>query len=325
MKIAIIGAGNLGTQHARAALNFGAQIVAVHDARIEAAQKLADEFGALATTELNEVFAHDVDGAVIATPPPIRLEPVRAACERGTHLFIEKPPAFDLDEGRACLELIENSNIMAAAGFNLRYEKRYEQLRELIAGREVHLVRTACAINYYLDFPMAPWFLQKRVSGGPIAEQAIHLLDCVRYIFGNARARRALAVGAKNMALERAEFDAENALQIVYELDNGIFATHLNHCGHEKFHFDLELIGPHLWLCANLTDNCIRGEMDGARVEIPVLPNDEGRLEAWLRALESGDESLIRAPYRDALNTQALVDAAIKSQCTNCFEKVEIP
>jgi len=32
---------------------------------------------------------------------------------------------------------------------------------------------------------------------------------------------------------------------------------------------------------------------------------------------------LIRSPYRDALATQALVDAAIRSQKTQRFEKVE--
>ena len=322
MRIAIIGAGNLGSQHARAAQAWGAQVVAVHDARIESAQKLADESGAFATTDLSEIFARDLDGAVIATPPPIRLEPIRLACENGVHLFVEKPPALNLEEGRACLDLIENAKILAAVGFNLRHESRYLQLREIIKTREVHLVRTACAINYYLDFAMAPWFLQKAISGGPIAEQAIHLLDCVRFLFG-ANATRALAVGTKNMALERTEFDAESALQIIYELDNGVFGTHLNHCGHEDFHFDLEVVGPHLWLSANLTDNCIRGMLDGEKVEMEIEQNGEGRLESWLRAIESGDADLIRSPYRDALATQALVDAAIRSQKTQRFEKVE--
>ena len=43
----------------------------------------------------------------------------------------------------------------------------------------VHLVR------YYLNLRMPPWFLQYQISGGPTAEQAIHILDCVRFRCGS--------------------------------------------------------------------------------------------------------------------------------------------
>ena len=238
---------------------------------------------------------------------------------------MEKPPAYNLEQGRQCLEEIEKAGVMAAVGFNLRYDRRYAQLRDLIGDEPVHLVRTVCTIDYYLNFGMSPWFLQKRVSGGPIAEQAIHLLDCVRFLFSNAQATRALACGTKNMALDRPEFDAENALQIIYELDNGIYATHMNHCGHDRFHFDLEVVGPHLRLHANATEPNIHGYCRGKAIDIPVEGNDVqgGRLEVWLQAIQSGDASLIRSPFADALCTQALVDAAARSQATAQFEKVE--
>lgn len=36
------------------------------------------------------------------------------------------------------------------------------------------------------------------------------------------------------MAKDRTKFDAENAIQVTYELDNGIFGTHTNHSGTEE-------------------------------------------------------------------------------------------
>lgn len=325
MKIAITGAGALGTAHARAARDWGAEVTYIHDARLEAAQALAAETGAAATNDLEAVFAQPLDGLIIATPPPIRIEPITLACRHGVHLFVEKPPAYNLEQGRQCLEEIEKAGVMAAVGFNLRYDRRYTQLRQLIGQEPVHLVRTVCTIDYYLNFGMSPWFLQKRVSGGPIAEQAIHLLDCVRFLFSNAQATRALACGTKNMALDRPEFDAENALQIVYELDNGIFATHMNHCGHDRFHFDLEVVGPHLRLHANITEPNIYGYYRGETINVPIESNDVqgGRLQVWLQAIQSGNASLIRSPFVDALRTQALVDAAARSQATAQFETVE--
>ena len=56
---------------------------------------------------------------------------------------------------------------------------------------------------------MPTWFLQSEVSGGPLAEQAIHVLDCARYVMGDPKPIQAHALAIKNMALDRDEFDAE--------------------------------------------------------------------------------------------------------------------
>ncbi|MDA1085491.1 MAG: Gfo/Idh/MocA family oxidoreductase [Verrucomicrobia bacterium] len=327
LRIGVTGAGQLGTHLAAAARDAGAAVVAVHDIRREAADTLAAAHaGAIATTDIDAFFAVAMDGLLVCTVPPVRVDPVTRACAKGIHLLIEKPPAYDLTAGRECLAAIEKADVMAAVGFQLRYDPRYERLKALIEGHDVHLVRTVCTINYYLDFAMSPWFLQKAISGGPIAEQAIHLLDCVRFVLGNPRPTRAAAIGARNMALDRDEFDAENALQVMYELDNGVFGVHTNHCGHETFHFDLELIGPHLRLHANITEATIRGVVDGEPVEVtPPARSALGldKVGAWLKAIETGDRSYLRSEFAEALQTLALVDAAIKSQSTGKIEEAE--
>jgi len=288
---------------------------------------MAAEVGAeVATADLGTFFDQRLDGVVIATPPPVRLEPVRMACEQGIHLMIEKPPALTLAEGQACLKQIEKAGVLAAVGFQLRYSPLYEKLNSLIADQTVHLVRTVCTINYYLTFRMSPWFLQNRISGGPIAEQAIHLLDCVRFVLGDPRPIQAHALAIKNMAHDRSEFDAENAIQVTYELDNGVFGTHMNHCGTERFSFDMDVVGPHLRLHANMTGNGITGYLNGQDLDEPIPAENSLGLEktgAWLRAIETGDGSLIRSDFADSLHTLALVEAAVKSRNTGRFVRVE--
>jgi predicted dehydrogenase len=327
LRIGIIGAGMMGRSHQRSVTTYGAHIVAVHDIRTEIAEKMATEVDAeVATDDLGTFFDRQLDGVVVATPPPVRLEPVRMACERGIHMMIEKPPALTLAEGRACLERIERAGVFAAVGFQLRYAPLYERLKCLVADQTIHLVRTVCTIDYYLTFRMSPWFLQNRVSGGPIAEQAIHLLDCVRFVMGNPRAVRAHALAIKNMAHDRAEFDAENAIQMTYELDNGVFGTHMNHCGTERFSFDFDVVGPHLCLHASTTGNRITGYLNGRDLDESVAAENSLGLDktgAWLRAIETGDGSLIRSDFADSLQTLALVEAAVKSRNTGRFVRVE--
>src|SRR5436190_20847725 len=48
----------------------------------------------------------DVDAVAICLPPQLHAEVALAALERGKHLFIEKPPALNLDD---CARLIEAS------------------------------------------------------------------------------------------------------------------------------------------------------------------------------------------------------------------------
>ena len=327
LAIGIIGAGGMGGHHYNAVTDYGGRIVAVHDVRLEAARELATRTGAaLATTDLDAFFDVEMDGVVITTPPPIRLEPIEMACDRGVHMMVEKPPALNMVEGRKCLACIEEADVIAAVGFQLRYHSLYERLKELIASETVHLVRTVCTVDYYHSFRMSPWFLQSEISGGPLPEQAVHVLDCARFVMGNPKPVQAHALAVKNMALERTEFDAENAIQMTYQLDNGVFGTHMNHCGTERFTFEIEVVGPHLRLQAIMTDNTIHGYLNGETINELVLTENSLGLDktgAWLCAIETGDRTLIRSPYADGVQTLALIDAAVQSRDTGRFINVE--
>ena len=327
LAIGIIGAGSMGGHHHRAITDYGANVVAVHDVQLEAARELATRAdGALATTALDAFFNVEMDGVVITTPPPVRLEPIQLACDRGIPLMVEKPPALNMAEGRKCLACIEKADVIAAVGFQLRYHPLYERLKALIASETVHLVRTVCTVDYYLSFRMSPWFLQSEISGGPLPEQAVHVLDCARFVMGNPKPVQAHALAIKNMALDRTEFDAENAIQMTYQLDNGVFGTHMNHCGTENFSFEVEVIGPHLRLHANMTENAIRGYLNGETINEPAVSENSLGLDksgAWLRAIETGDRTLVRSPFADAIETLALIDAAVQSRDTGRFIHVK--
>lgn len=314
LRIGIIGAGGMGTAHAKNIVGLGAEIACVHDVRVDAAQGLASAVDCdCATDSLDTLFGRELDGVVLTTPPAVRVAPVRMACERDISLMIEKPPAFSMSDGAECASLMQGREMFAAVGFQLRYSPLFERLREMLVGETVHLARTVCTIDYYLTFGMSPWFLRRADSGGPIAEQAIHVLDCARYVLGDPQPVRAAAFATKNMAHDRPEFDAENAVQIAYELDSGVLATHMNHCGTERFAFDVELIGPHLRLRADVTENRIVGYLHGEDIAEPAPASNSiglDKIGAWLEAIDTGDHSLIRSPYDDALHTLALVEAA---------------
>jgi hypothetical protein len=78
----------------------------------------------------------------------------------------------------------------------------------------------------------------------------------------------------------------------------------------------LELIGPHLRLHANTTDAKINGFINSEEIDEPAPSQNQLSLDktsAWLRAIETGDRTLIRSDYENALLTLELVEAAARS------------
>jgi predicted dehydrogenase len=113
---------------------------------------------------------------------------------------------------------------------------------------------------------------------------------------------------------------------MTYQLDNGVFGTHMNHCGTEGFTFEVEVVGPHLRLQTIMTDNTIHGYLNGEAVNESVTGESSlglNKTGAWLRAIETGDRTLIRSPFADGVQTLALIDAAVQSRDTGRFIQVE--
>ena len=81
--------------------------------------------------------------------------------------MIEKPAAHNLNTGQKCLDYIEKADVISSVGFQFRYEPRYEKLKQLIEGQEIHLVRTKLTVNLYPATNVPAWYLQKKFSVGP--------------------------------------------------------------------------------------------------------------------------------------------------------------
>ena len=139
LNIGVIGAGIQASRLVGQVIDAGAKIVAVHDVKTEAAQKLANLSDSnLSTTNLDEFFDVPMDGLLLCSIPTVRVEPIKRACDKKIHLLIEKPAAHNLNTGQKCLDYIEKADVISSVGFQFRYEPRYEKLKQLIEGQTIH-------------------------------------------------------------------------------------------------------------------------------------------------------------------------------------------
>jgi myo-inositol 2-dehydrogenase / D-chiro-inositol 1-dehydrogenase len=95
MRLAIVGAGGMGSFHARSLAALpGVEIVAIADVRLAAAQALRDVVGGTVSTDgVSVASMGDLDGLVIASPEDSHEELVHAALAQGTRILCEKPLA----------------------------------------------------------------------------------------------------------------------------------------------------------------------------------------------------------------------------------------
>lgn len=107
LRVAIVGCGILGTNHARFfSENPHTVVVAVADPLKERADQLAAKFDAHAYTDAETMVAREhPDVAVIATPDPLHREPLIAAANaKVPNLITEKPMATTLEDAQAMLD-----------------------------------------------------------------------------------------------------------------------------------------------------------------------------------------------------------------------------
>jgi predicted dehydrogenase len=103
-RIGIIGAGPMGRLHARTVARSAADeasciLTAVVDRHRGRAQALASEFGASATSDLEDVLG-DVDAFIVCVPTSAHFFFAELLLERDRDVLVEKPLTLTLEEGR---------------------------------------------------------------------------------------------------------------------------------------------------------------------------------------------------------------------------------
>ncbi len=143
VRVALVGAGGWGRQHARVfAAHPEVELCAVAGRTPERTEARAREFNIRAYTDIGEMIERERPDLVsLSLPNQGHYEPTRAVIEAGCHLFVEKPLAFDLDEADALLAAAASRNLFFAINFNHRYARPHQMARTAIdAGRLGDLV-----------------------------------------------------------------------------------------------------------------------------------------------------------------------------------------
>ena len=182
MRIAQIGAGRIGSLHARLLrATPGIDELVVADALPDRAAAVAAAVGAEAASSIDEAL-DGADGVVIAAATDAHPELIRQAIDRGIPTFCEKPLAPDLAGTVRIAGDIEASGVPFQLGFQRRFDDAYREARRLIETGELG---TIYVVRLTGHDPAPPHESYIPTSGGLFRDFSIHDFDVLRWLTGS--------------------------------------------------------------------------------------------------------------------------------------------
>lgn len=188
IRVAIIGAGGIAGAHLRAyrAHAERCEIVGIADVVFEAARAKAADYGGRAFNDAESMLdAVQPDALSICTPPKFHLPAVELARARDIAVLCEKPPARNIAETEAIVELMRGKLLQFA--FCHRFHAPLRAAQALIrSGQMGKLAQIENRFAFRFGRAGESWFTEAEIAGGGILiDTLVHSIDIFRALTGD--------------------------------------------------------------------------------------------------------------------------------------------
>ena len=348
-KLALIGCGGIGAYHLEHFLQFrDIELAGFCDLLIDRAESFTKKAGSgRAYSDFIQMYDEvQPDMVFICIPPTchgrIEFETIR----RGIPFFVEKPLALDMALAKELVGQVEEKGLIAASGFQCRYDNINDDAMEFAAKHPILHV----AASRVGGIPDAPWWNVKSTSGGQLVEQTIHQMDMLRYIL-KTEPDTVYSVASRGCITqeENPGYFTDDLSTTLITFKNGITCTMMTGCysldgasWDSKMTFGSRSTRMDYYLCTKAvmygiskedqsseTVGTIAGDgtqrKSDCEVGITVASSVDFGLvcdRTFIDAVLTGDPSKIRSPYSDAYKSVAFTIACNQSMETGLPVKV---
>jgi predicted dehydrogenase len=233
IKVGIIGAGGMGIDHAACISKVNdVKIAAISDINSIKAETLAKTYNAEVIDTDAVINSNNIDVVFICVPTSSHANLVIKSAKAGKHVFVEKPLARTLNEGREMLQATKKVKFMV--GHILRFFPEYSTIKRIVDKGTIGkpgIVRTTRAGK----FPGA-WYLAIEHGAGVVLDLLIHDIDFLRWCFGDVK-----RVYAKGLIYKKLS-DIDYAL-VTIRFKNGIIAHVEGSWAHKLWRTRVEIAG----------------------------------------------------------------------------------
>ncbi|GHV25878.1 hypothetical protein FACS189498_4300 [Spirochaetia bacterium] len=349
-KLALIGCGGIGAYHLDHFLQFtDLSLAGFCDFRLENAEGFVKKAGqGKAFSDYVEMYDQvKPDLVFICVLPTCHGSIEFETIKRGIPFFVEKPLALDLDLAKEIKAQVEKHKIIAASGFQCRYDNINETAKKYITDNAVLTVQASRVGG----IPEIPWWRNKSASGGQLVEQTIHQMDMLRYLLGTEPETVYSVPSRGYISQEECPgYSTDDLSTTLITFKNGVTATMMTGCyakngvcweskmtfGGRESRMDYVLSSsvtvytkgaavPKGKSASVIKGDGVQDKDSGEHTELTKSEVDFGLLcdRTFVDAALSGNASKIRSPYADAYKSVAFTLACNRSMETGLPVKVE--
>jgi len=328
-KLGLIGCGNRSMAHIRGMEPLeNAIFVSVADPNAERAKEKAEITGATKIyKDHKELLDHakedGLDALVICVDPTAHTEDMELrAIEMGLPFIVEKPMTIDLDLAQRIADKVEETGLITSVSFQDRYLDLVDMIKEELPKHK----QGGLVYGSWVGGVPGPWWWQKKeYCGGQLVEQNIHLLDGLRYLYGEPLSVYATSSTGINKAGENGispEYDTDDHSTVVLRFPGNVTATLVSGCYSKwgvrppcGYQITLNDMVIDYRLRNNITFYSANETRDIKRTMEQTNVLDEVFVDAVL----TGDGSKIRSPYSDAL-----ISLKLAYKCNESMESGQV-
>lgn len=125
-----------------------------------------------------------VDAVVVSLPNELHARAGIVAFEQGLDVYLEKPLATSVDDGRRVVEAWQRSGRIGIIGFGYRFHPMYREARRRLQAGAIGRVVMARSIYSSAQDEMPDWKRSPRTGGGALLDLVSHEADLLRFVLG---------------------------------------------------------------------------------------------------------------------------------------------
>jgi predicted dehydrogenase len=198
IKLGLIGLGYIGKIHLKHCQKLAnARLIAVADLS-KKALKTAKEAGVKKLYTNYEQLLKDpeIDAVIIALPTHLHLKCATETAENQKDIFLEKPIARNVTEAKEIISAAQKHSVKLMMGYPMRFAPEFQQLKQKMNEGVLGDVEIAQA-TYISSGPLfhraeglTPkpvsewWFNKELTGGGALVDLGSHLINILRWYFG---------------------------------------------------------------------------------------------------------------------------------------------
>ena len=290
VRIGLIGAGRIGRVHAEhlAYRIPEANLVAVSDIFVEAAEKLASDFQIPAAYKDHRRIIEDktIEAVVICSSTDTHAILIEEAAAAGKHIFCEKPIDHNLSNIDRALASVEQAGVKLQVGFNRRFDTNFQRVREIVTAGEIgdpHILRITSRD------PGPPPIEYIKISGGIFLDMTIHDFDMARFLMGE-EVKEIYAIGGVRVDPKIGEVGDIDTAVITLLFESGVIGT-IDNSRKAVYGYDqrVEVFGSEgvVKISNNTPDTTVVGNASGVHTPLPLFFFIERYIDAYIAEMKA--------------------------------------